>query len=310
MIHSSSEFELFDLGNNKKISVAALRRLLPDIETTLFFGKVYKLDAQELGQLLKLTHGGSVLDALFEGGHSTELQSYLVEVVPDHIDVEPYIGTPEVPKDSEVLAQLFALAEVEVAESIAKVANTLASTLDRLPSKEGQMLFKSMAALNHKRGTIGVHKASIVHQSVPDVLVILDVSGSMSAKTIRTIIDAVVALSWKANAHLAIVSNDTFLWEPGSYDSASVLEKAQYGGTQYETLAPLFNNRSWGTVVTIADYDSSQDAKRVIAATNGSVGTVLDISLEEQPTFLGECISTIAKEVKPLLVSTGVMCGW
>ena len=310
MIHSPSEFELFDLGNNKKISVAALRRLLPDIETTLFFGKVYKLDAQKLGQLLKLTHGGSVLDALFEGGHSTELQSYLVEVVPDHIDVEPYIGTPEVPKDSEVLAQLFALAEVEVAESIAKVADTLAGTLDRLPSKEGQMLFKSMASLNHKRGTIGVHKASIVHQSVPDVLVILDVSGSMSAKTIRTIIDDVVALSWKANAHLAIVSNDTFLWEPGSYDSTAVLAKAQYGGTQYETLAPLFNNRSWGTVVTIADYDSSQDAKRAIAQTNGYVGTVLDISLVGQPTFLGECISTIAKEVKPLLVSTGVMCGW
>ena len=310
MIHSSSEFDLFDLGNNKKISVAALRRLLSDIETTLFFGKVYKLDAQKLGQLLKLTHGGSVLDALLEGNHSTKLQSYLVEVVPDNIDVEPYIGTPEVPKDSEVLAQLFAMAEVEVAESIAKVADTLAGTLDRLPSKEGQMLFKSMAALNHKRGTIGVHKASIVHQSVPDVLVILDVSGSMTAETIRTIVDDVVALSWKANAHLAIVSNDTFLWEPGSYDSAAVLAKAQYGGTQYETLAPLFNNRSWGTVVTIADYDSSQDAKRAIARTNGRVGTVLDISLVGQPTFLGECISTIAQNVKPLLVSTGVMCGW
>ena len=310
MIHSPSEFELFDLGNNKKISVAALRRLLPDIETTLFFGKVYKLDAQKLGQLLQLTHESDVLTALFEGSHSVELQSYLVDVVPDHIDVEPYIGTPEAPKDSEVLAQLFASAEVEVAESIAKVADTLAGTLDRLPSKEGQMLFKSMASLNHKRGTIGTFKASIQHQPVPDVLVILDVSGSMSAKTIRTIIDDVVALSWKANAHLAIVSNDTFLWEPGSYDSTAVLAKAQYGGTQYETLAPLFDNRSWGTVVTIADYDSSRDAKRVIAATNGSVGTVLDISLVDRPTFLGECISTIAKEVKPLLVSTGVMCGW
>ena len=310
MIHSSSEFDLFDLGNNKKISVAALRRLLPDIETALFFGKVYKLDAYQLGQLLQLTHESDVLTALFEGSHSAELQSYLVDVVPDHIDVEPYIGTPEAPKDSEVLAQLFASAEVEVAESIAKVANTLAGTLDRLPSKEGQMLFKSMAALNHKRGTIGVHKASIVHQSVPDVLVILDVSGSMSAETIRTIIDDVVALSWKANAHLAIVSNDTFLWEPGSYDSTAVLAKAQYGGTQYETLAPLFDNRSWGTVVTIADYDSAYDAKRVIAKTNGSVGTVLDISLVDRPTFLGECISTIAQNVKPLLVSTGVMRGW
>ena len=309
MIHSSTEFELFDLGNNKKISVAALKRLLPDIETALFFGKVYKLDAYKLGQLLQLTHESNVLTALFEGSHSVELQSYLVDVVPDHIDVEPYIGSPD-SKDSEVLAQLFAMAEVEVAESIAKVANTLASTLDRLPSKEGQMLFKSMASLNHKRGTIGTFKASIVHQSVPDVLVILDVSGSMSAETIRTIIDDVVALSWKANAHLAIVSNDTFLWEPGSYDSDAVLAKAQYGGTHYETLAPLFDNRSWGTVVTIADYDSAYEARRVIANTNGSVGTVLDISLVDRPTFLGECISTIAQNVKPLLVSTGVMRGW
>ena len=145
---------------------------------------------------------------------------------------------------------------------------------------------------------------------MPDVLVILDVSGSMSEGTIRTIVDDVVALSWKANAHLAIVSNDTFLWEPGSYDSDAVLAKAQYGGTHYETLAPLFDNRSWGTVVTIADYDSAYDARRVIAQTNGHVGTVLDISLVEQPTFLGECISTIAQNVKPLLVSTGVMRGW
>ena len=309
MIHSSTEFELFDLGNNKKISVAALKRLLPDIETALFFGKVYKLDAYKLGQLLQLTHESNVLTALFEGSHSVELQSYLVDVVPDHIDVEPYIGSPDA-KDSEVLAQLFAMAEVEVAESIAKVADTLAGTLNRLPSKEGQMLFKSMASLNHKRGTIGTFKASIQHQPVPDVLVILDVSGSMSEGTIRTIVDDVVALSWKANAHLAIVSNDTFLWEPGSYDSDAVLAKAQYGGTHYETLAPLFDNRSWGTVVTIADYDSAYEARRVIAATNGSVGTVLDISLVDRPTFLGECISTIAQNVKPLLVSTGVMRGW
>ena len=308
MIHSSSEFDLFDLGNNKKISVAALRRLLPDIETALFFGKVYKLDAYQLGQLLQLTHKSSVLDALFEGNHSTELQSYLVEVVPDHVDVQPYIGTPEAPKDSEVLAQLFALAEVEVAESIAKVADTLAGTLDRLPSKEGQMLFKSMATLNHKRGTSGVHKASIVHQAVPDVLVILDVSGSMTAETIRTIIDDVVALSWKANAHLAIVSNDTFLWEPGSYDSTAVLAKAQYGGTQYETLAPLFDNRSWGTVVTIADYDSSWDAKGAIAKCSGHIQQLLDISLVNRPTFLAEVLGQKADEVRPLLIADRNLC--
>ena len=124
MIHSSSEFDLFDLGNNKKISVAALKRLLPDIETALFFGKVYKLDAYQLGQLLKLTHNSSVLDALFEGGHSTELQSYLVDVVPDHIDVEPYIGTPEAPKDSEVLAQLFATLAMDSATSTSAKANS------------------------------------------------------------------------------------------------------------------------------------------------------------------------------------------
>ena len=304
------EVQLFELSPDKHIPVAALRRTLTTVEMALFFGKVYDLDAYALGKLLDLLFDTTVIAAIMEGGHSTELQDYYDTIIPDYLKPEVKPETVDAPPPAEVLPELWESAVIEVARSIQEVADKLSSTLGLMPSKEGRMTFETMRKMNKQRPTLGVHAAQVRHQAVPDALIILDVSGSMTESTIRRIIDDVVALSWKANAHLAIVSNDTFLWEPGSYDSASVLEKAQYGGTQYETLAPLFNNRSWGTVVTIADYDSSQDAKRAIAQTNGYVGTVLDISLVHRPTFLGECISTIAQNVKPLLVSTGVMCGW
>ena len=73
----------------------------------------------------------------------------------------------------------------------------------------------------------------------------------------RTIVEDVVALSWEADAHLAIVSNTCTHWFPGEYSVSAVLNAAEYGGTHYEELAPLFENYDWGVVITIADYDSS-----------------------------------------------------
>ena len=307
----SEEVRLFELSPSKQIPVATLRRMLTTVELALFFGKVYDLDAGKLGELLDMLFDTTVIAAIMEGDHSIELQDYLVEFVPEDVVREKVVQKdPKDVPDSEVLAQLWEMAEVKVAESIKTVADKLVSTLSRLPSKEGQMVFQTMAQMNHRRNSLGVHKATIQHQSVPDVLVILDVSGSMTANTIAAIIGDVVSLSWKANAHLAIVSNDTFLWEPGSYDVECVLAKAQYGGTYYETLAPLFE-RDWGTVVTIADYDSSQGAKHAIArAATGRIGQVLDISLVNQPTFLAECVGQLADEVTPLLISRGVISGW
>ena len=309
MTKASDGLTLFELSQTKKISVGALRKLLPDIETTLFFAKVYKLDARKLSKLLRLRWQSTLIEALTRGDHSTELQDYLVDVAPPEVYAEIKWDTLEDPPDTELLAQIWEQAMVVVAKAISEVADKLVGTLHLLPSKEGSMVFKSMMVMNRNRPTIGAHKAAIQHQAVPDVAVVLDVSGSMSRETIETIIADVVGLSWKANAHLLIVSNNTYHWEPGTYDVASVLAKAEYGGTHYETLAPMLN-RDWGTVISIADYDSSASAKRYIQANStGRIGTLLDISLVNRPTYLGECLGQLADEVRPLLIAMSDLCG-
>lgn len=292
---------LFEMKPGRFVSIQMLKDWLPDVETTLWFAKVMKLDFTKLGDLLSRIHQSTVVDALTGGEHSTELQDYLVDTVPPHVWPEEEPGFVEAAPPGEVLPHLWENAVIEVAKSIQDVADKLSSTLTMLPSKQGKMVFQTLAKLNRQRPGFGVHQATIQHQAVPDVLVILDVSGSMTESTVRALIDDVVALSWEANAHLAIVSNDTFHWEPGSYNVDDVLAKAQYGGTHYETLAPLFD-KDWGTVVTIADYDSSAASKAHIRKAKGRVGTVLDISLVHRVTFLSECVGQLADEVKPLLI--------
>jgi hypothetical protein len=178
--------------------------------------------------------------------------------------------------------------------------------LDALPSKEGAMIFSHMAKLNRQRPTIGTYEAKVNHKPVPPVLVIMDVSGSMGEETVAAIAADVVALGWKSNASLAIVSDGCFYWEPGTFAVADVLARAEYSGTHYETLAPLFN-QDWGTVITIADYDSSYSAGDVIRNCSGRVGRVLDLSLVDRPTFLAEIVGQLADEVVPLLVGNSSM---
>lgn len=297
--------QLFEFAPGKRASWAALGRILPDVATALFFAKAMKMDYQRLSELLFGLFRSSVVVALSEGNHSTSLQDYVVETVPPYVWPEGKAPdfNPTVPP-SEVLPELWEAATIQVASSIAEVAEKLAGVLHALPSKEGEMAFAHLAKLNRQRPTIGVYQARIQHRVVPDSLVVLDVSGSMTEETIRKIVGDVVALSWKANAHLAIVSDSTFLWEPGSFDAKAVLRRAEFGGTHYETLAPLLN-RDWGTVVSIADYDSSASAKRFLSSSSGRIGKVLDISLVNRPTFLGECLAQLADEVEPLLVATG-----
>lgn len=168
------------------------------------------------------------------------------------------------------------------------------------------MLFASMAKINRLRPTVGVYGAHIRHAPVPEVLVVLDVSGSMTEETIEAIIGDVVAMSYNANASLAVVSNSAFLWAPGGYSVKDVLAKAEYGGTHYEQLKPLFD-QSWGTVITIADYDSSPIAKKTLANCKGRIGQVLDISLVSRTTFLAECVGQLAYEVRPLMLAQGII---
>lgn len=307
---SSDGLTLFELSPGKLIAVSALRRLLPDIETTLFFAKVYHLDAYKLGELLSLLWSTTLVQVLTAGTHSTELQDYLVDVAPDDVYAEAVWETPDPDDapDGELLPLLWEDAMVTVAKSITEVADKLVGTLHLLPSKEGSMVFQSMRVMNRNRPVIGDYRATIKHQQVPDVAVVLDVSGSMSQSTIEAIIEDVVALSWKANAHLITVSNTARHWDPGTYTVADVLSKAEYGGTHYETLAPLFN-RDWGTVITIADYDSSFSAKRWIGDNcTGRISSLFDISLVNQPTYLGECLGQLAAEVRPLLIAKQSLC--
>ena len=303
---SSNDMTLFEVKPDIYLSAGTLRRHLPTVELALFFAKVYQLDYTKLGQLLRMLFDTPVVQALTEGSHSVELQDYLVETVPTEILAEMQQFTSEPMPSSEVLVQLWKSLEVEVAKSIQEVANKLAGTLHLLPSKEGDMLFASMAKINRLRPTVGVYGAHIRHAPVPEVLVVLDVSGSMTEETIEAIIGDVVAMSYNANASLAVVSNSAFLWAPGGYSVKDVLAKAEYGGTHYEQLKPLFD-QSWGTVITIADYDSSPSAMKTLANCKGHIGQVLDISLVSRTTFLAECVGQLADEVRPLMLAQGII---
>lgn len=323
MNHSSSEehrpltsdevsrsLTLHEVRPGMKVSVTTLRQLLPDVEIALFFGKAYRLDYAQLSRLLRVVLPGiDVIDALLGESHvhSIELQDYVIGVVPDHIVAEHGAGSYDdtVPApDTELLAQLFEQATTAVARSIQEVADKLGQVLGTMSSKYGSMTFQHMHKLNVQRNSIGTYDPTIVHQRTPPRLVVLDVSGSMTQTTVERIVSEVVGLAYAINASLAIVSNNAFLWEAGTFDVDTVLDHAEYGGTHYEQLTPVFHS-DWDTVVTIADYDSAWTAREfLVRNARGRVGTVLDISLVNKPTFLAECVGQIATEVKPLLIGS------
>lgn len=299
------DMTIIRFSNDLAFPTGMLKKMLPDMETTLFFAQLYRLNAQDLGALVHALFRSPVIDALTaEGGlHSDILQDYLVEVGYAELVRQGDVIFGEVKPKGEILPELWDASRVQIAASIQAVAEKLKDVVTALPGKKGEMVFKSMLVMNSKRPTIGDHKAQVHHAPQAPNLVVLDVSGSMSESTVRAIVGDVVALSWEADAHLAIVSDTTTHWAPGEYTVEAVLNAAEYGGTHYETLAPLFESQAWGAVITIADYDSSRGAKGAISACNGTIDTVLDISLVSQPTFLAEVLGQLAGEVKPLMLA-------
>lgn len=304
----SDSLELFEFKPGMKAGKGVLRELLPDSETALFFAKAYELDYTRLADLLLMLFPGSDVIQTLVGEascHSTDLQGYLGEIIPEHITYTHGSGafSEEIePPDTELLAQLVEQAMTEVAQSIKDVAAKLGSVLDHMPSKYGSMMFQHMRQMNVQRNSIGTYAASIQHEQTPPRLVVLDVSGSMTSTTVAAIADEVVGLAYAVNASLAIVSNSAFLWDAGTFDTDTVLDHAQYGSTRYDQLFPIFDKNDWATVVTIADYDSFRDARDVIAKAKGRIGEIFDISLVNRPTFLAECLGTLATKVTPLMV--------
>lgn len=304
---SREALEVIELKPGLRFGKQVLVDLLPDVETALFFAKVYELDAQQLGVLLSTVFRNmDVVKALLceSGQHSVTLQDYVLDIVDDVPGVtkgDVSFNNKVVPK-GEILPELWKQLEVEVAGSIKQVAEKLANVIGLMPGKQGEMTFRSMRVMNAKRPILGDYKAQIKHAPQKQNLVIFDVSGSVAQSTVETIVDDVVALSYLANAHLAIVSNTTTHWEPGTFGTDDVLAKAEYGGTRYETLADLMNEE-WGVVVCIADYDSSPAAKGTIARCTGNIDEVIDVSLVDRPTFLAEVVGQKARSVKPILVA-------
>ena len=210
---------------------------------------------------------------------------------------------PDVPH-GEILPQMWDAIDLTIARSISEVVDKLSGVLDALPGNQGTMTFGHLMQLNKRRPTVGDYRARISHQHGGKNLVVLDVSGSMSEPTVRAIAGDVVALAYKANAAFAIVSNDTMYWDPGTFGVEDVLRHAQYSGTHYETLAPLFDRTHWDVVVSIADYDSSLSAQQWVRDhSNGTIKKLLDMSLVNRPTFLAEVLGQLAESVEPLLIA-------
>ena len=300
---------LFRLDSKRLISVQKLKELLPDVQTAAWFGAYYKLSRTKLAELFLILFDSPVLQALMTEGykHSTSLQTYLAEA----LSQDEYgkllmqkVVQPEAPAPDLILPQLWEAAEVKVATALREVADTITNVVDRLPSKNGKMVFRTLAKMNAYRPTVGVYEPHISHHRRASSLLILDVSGSMTEETIRTIAADVVGLAWKADAHLAVVSNTMTVWEPGGYDVKAILRAAEFGGTHYEQLTPLFN-RNWGTVITVADYDSSWSVREVLRGCSGTIEEIIDISLVNRPTFLSESLGHMAKKITPMIVGSG-----
>ena len=207
-------------------------------------------------------------------------------------------------RDAEILPEVWKNIELTIAKSIAEVAASTSNTIEHMPGRTGEMIFQTLAKMNARRPTLGDYRAGFKHSPVKSVLVVFDVSGSMSEPTVRTIVDDVVSMAYEANAALVIVSNNAFYYSAGGFSTEQVLDDAEYGGTHYEMLAPFFTDQNWDAVITIADYDSSPSAKSVLARCNGKIGQLFDVSLVDRSTYLAECLQHMADEVRPLLVAS------
>lgn len=318
LLDSSTEVTRFT--NGVAFPTRFLKDVLPDVETTLFFAKVYELDAQDVSRLLQICVPSLVVEALTNeaGFHSMSLQDYLVDCWQDDDGTWVYedlqflerLGGVKAPVDAEILPEVWKNLELIIADSIKEVASTISGTVEHMPGRTGEMIFQTLAKVNARRPTLGDYRAGFKHNQVKRVLIVFDVSGSVSAGTVSTIVDDVVGLAYEANAALVLVSNSAIYYPPGGFSTDQVLTDAEYGGTHYEQLVPLFTDQDWDVVVTVADYDSSPSAMAALSRCNSKIGQLFDVSLVSRSTYLAECLADMATEVRPLLIAsdTAYLC--
>ena len=85
--------DLFEISSGRKVAVATLQQMLPDVETALFFAKAYDMDYRKLSDLIVTLFQSDLIVALNEGTHSVDLQSYIGGVVPTHLYAEGQSAT-------------------------------------------------------------------------------------------------------------------------------------------------------------------------------------------------------------------------
>ena len=144
MIDLRESLELIQLKPGLKFSKHSLKMILPDMETTLFFAKLYELNVSELARLLQLVHGNiGVVQALTgeAGVHSTELQDYVVELGYEWLIRQGDVAFSTTVPKGEVLPELWAALQVDVVKSIKEVAVMLVDVVGELPGKQGEMVF-------------------------------------------------------------------------------------------------------------------------------------------------------------------------
>lgn len=304
--------EMFQVNPTLVFDPEFLLHALPDVDHALFFAQLYDLTAKQTGELLgMLFPENPIVGELLEGDHSVTLQMDPDEDAGPDPDMSLYqvtydlAGVLQRVPDSEVLVQLYEAQKIVVAQSIQDVADVIGNHLGSMPKHEGRMTFQFMRKLNMKRNTFTQYSALVDHRNDErklKICIVLDDSGSMSEPTIRTITPDVVALSYAVNATLVQVSSTARMHTPGRFNVDDILSVAEYAGTSYETLKPVFDE-DWDLVICIADYDSYGVAKSVLAKCKGRIGTVLDVSLVNRQTYLSECLGQLADEVRPILMA-------
>lgn len=290
--------------NNQYFNEQKLIEVLDTPAKLVIFSRAMQLDHNGFRRLVKAMGYNGVAEIMARWGHSSSLQSYVVsnDFISEPTQMSFILDDDDELKESDranLLAEILSLASVKVIDKIEDLCRLLAHQLVTNAGEAQTRLgfqFIQQYADAHKRvkPTYGLGIQRVVEGGTLDNLVILDVSGSMGTSTVNAITDEVIALAEEADATLAIVSNNCYYWLPGTATASAVRNAAEYRGTHYEELVKLLDEKDWGTVITIADYDSSLSAKQTIAAqVTTRVQQVLDISLVERPTFLSECVGQL-----------------
>ena len=163
LVHTSTDVVTF--ANGRAFPKQFLTDALPDVETALFFAKVYDLQPSDVAQVLQICVPSDVVQALTNEAynHSQSLQDYLVEQYQDehgdwhYADIEVIAGQPgtKAPVDAQVLPEVWKNIELTIAKSIAEVAASISTTIEHMPGRTGEMVFQTLAKMNARRPTLG-----------------------------------------------------------------------------------------------------------------------------------------------------------